>query len=121
VRPPAVVPAFKFAAQVGQMINTLDDGYPLKPFVFEGLVDSFGNGNGAVFADGPQTMLYVMALQQFSNSPVKTWAWSEMRCLGDPYFSMALSKALLIQPALGPSRGTAAMTLREKWSMITQM
>jgi len=44
VRPPAVVPAFKFAAQVGQMINTLDDGYPLKPFVFEGLVDSFGSG-----------------------------------------------------------------------------
>ncbi len=53
-------------------------------------------------------------------SPVKTLAWSEIMCFGAPCFSTALSKALLIHPALGPPSGVKDMTLREKWSITTQ-
>jgi hypothetical protein len=47
-------------------------------------------------------------------SLINTLPWSDMMCFGEPYLSMASSMALITQPALGPSSGTAAMILREK-------
>src|SRR4030042_4041625 len=37
-----------------------------------------------------------------------------------PLFPMACSRASMIHPALGPSRGNAHTTLPEKWSMATR-
>ena len=42
-------------------------------------------------------------------------------CLGGPYFLTACSRALFIHPALRPSSGVTDMTLREKWSITTQI
>ena len=64
--------------------------------------------------------MFLMSSSSAKTSPVKTLAWSEIMCFVAPCSSMALSKALLIHPALGPSSGVTDMTLREKWSITTQ-
>lgn len=73
MRSPSVVPEFKFVAQFSQMVNAFDDGNPFEPFVFQGFVNSFGDRNGSVFADGSQTrlMLYVPN-NSAKTSPINT-------------------------------------------------
>ena len=63
VRPPAIVPALEFAAQVGQMIDASDQCNTPEPLIFERFVDTFGYGNGAMFADGSQSMFDVVFAQ----------------------------------------------------------
>jgi len=54
MRPPSVVPVFEFVTQFSQMVNSLDDGNPFEPFVFQGFVGSFGDRDRTVFTDGSQ-------------------------------------------------------------------
>ena len=61
---PSVVPDFKLFAQLGQMINAFDESNTFEPFVFQGLIGSFGDSDGTLFAYSSQAWFDIIFTQQ---------------------------------------------------------
>jgi hypothetical protein len=54
MRPPGVVPAFKFRAEERQVVKTPDEGNALQPLILESLDDAFCDSDSPVFPYGSQ-------------------------------------------------------------------
>jgi hypothetical protein len=121
MRPPGIVRVFEFHTQGCEVIESLCDRHVSQPLILERLDDTFCNRDGPLFPTAPKQGLMFYCLSSSAKaSPVKTLACSETMCLEAPHFRIACSKASMIRPALGPSRGVTQTTLRAKWSMATR-
>ena len=70
--PPTIVPDFEFVAQFGQMIYSFDDGDSFQPFVFQGLIGSFRDSDGALFTNWASQLPIQVVQQLAGHSDIST-------------------------------------------------
>ena len=65
MRPPRVVPTFKFGTQGREMVKPLDERHASEPLVLQSLDNAFGDSDGSVLAYGAETRFDVPLVQEF--------------------------------------------------------